>query len=127
MLQPASAVRASSSELAIMDRRREGRGKVNGGMALNIVIMAAGKGTRMRSSRPKVLHNLAGRHSLQHVLDAAAGLAAERTVVVTGHGAEAVEKAVTGDGLAFVRQEPQLGTGHAGQAGGPPLGPPGPP
>ena len=88
-------------------------------MAMNIVIMAAGKGTRMRSSRPKVLHNLAGRPLLRHVLDAARGLGAAQTVVVTGHGAAAVEQAMAGDGLAFVRQEPQLGTGHALQQAAP--------
>jgi len=82
-------------------------------MVLNVVIMAAGKGTRMRSARPKVLHRLAGRHLLQHVLDAAAGLGATRTIVVTGHGAAEVEQATAAPGLAFVRQEPQLGTGHA--------------
>ena len=82
-------------------------------MALNIVIMAAGKGTRMRSARPKVLHALAGQALLQHVLEAAAGLGAERTIVVTGHGGDAVERQMAGAGLAFVRQEPQLGTGHA--------------
>ena len=80
---------------------------------LNVVIMAAGKGTRMRSARPKVLHTLAGRHLLQHVLDAAAGLGASRTIVVTGFGAAEVERATAAPGLAFVRQEPQLGTGHA--------------
>ena len=80
---------------------------------LNVVIMAAGKGTRMRSARPKVLHTLAGRHLLQHVLDAAAGLGASRTIVVTGFGAAEVEHAVAAPGLAFVRQEPQLGTGDA--------------
>jgi len=82
-------------------------------MVLNVVIMAAGKGTRMRSARPKVLHRLAGRHLLQHVLDAAAGLGATRTIVVTGHGAAEVEQATAAPALAFVRQEPQLGTGHA--------------
>jgi bifunctional UDP-N-acetylglucosamine pyrophosphorylase/glucosamine-1-phosphate N-acetyltransferase len=88
-------------------------------MVLNIVIMAAGKGTRMRSARPKVLHTLAGRPLLQHVLEAAAALGAARTIVVTGHGAGAVEDAVAGTGLAFVRQEPQLGTGHALQQAAP--------
>jgi len=82
-------------------------------MALNIVVMAAGKGTRMKSALPKVLHRLGGRSLLQHVLDTAAGLGAARTVVVTGHGAEAVE---AGAGAAVcVRQVPQLGTGHAVQ------------
>ena len=88
-------------------------------MALNVVIMAAGKGTRMRSERPKVLHTLAGRHLLQHVLGAAAGLGASRTIVVTGHGAADVERTMSADGLAFVRQEPQLGTGHALQQAAP--------
>ena len=88
-------------------------------MVLNVVIMAAGKGTRMRSARPKVLHTLAGRHLLQHVLDAAAGLGASRTIVVAGHGAAAVEAATGAPGLAFVRQEPQLGTGHALQQAAP--------
>ena len=88
-------------------------------MALNIVIMAAGKGTRMRSARPKVLHELAGQALLQHVLDAAAGLGAARTIVVTGHGGAAVEQAMSGAGLDFVRQEPQLGTGHALQQAAP--------
>jgi len=88
-------------------------------MVLNVVIMAAGKGTRMRSARPKVLHRLAGRHLLQHVLDTAAGLGASRTIVVTGHGAAEVEQATGAPGLAFVRQEPQLGTGHALQQAAP--------
>ncbi len=86
---------------------------------LNVVIMAAGKGTRMRSARPKVLHTLAGRHLLQHVLDAAAGLGASRTIVVTGFGAAEVERATAAPGLAFVMQEPQLGTGHALQQAAP--------
>ena len=77
--------------------------------------MAAGKGTRMKSARPKVLHRLAGATLLQHVLQASAALGAARTVIVTGHGADAVEAASRGEGRAFVRQEPQLGTGHAVQ------------
>ncbi|WP_164962655.1 bifunctional UDP-N-acetylglucosamine diphosphorylase/glucosamine-1-phosphate N-acetyltransferase GlmU [Rubrivivax sp. JA1026] len=84
-------------------------------MALNVVVMAAGKGTRMKSARAKVLHRLGGRSLLQHVLDAAAPLGALRTVVVTGHGAEQVEAAAAASGAVFVRQEPQLGTGHAVQ------------
>ncbi len=84
-------------------------------MALNVVIMAAGKGTRMKSALPKVLHRLAGRSLLQHVLDAAArlGPGAVHTTVITGHGAEQVEAACAGSGATFVRQMPQLGTGHA--------------
>ena len=91
-------------------------------MELNVVIMAAGKGTRMRSAHPKVLHRLAGRSLLQHVLGAAGALGAERTVVVTGHGAAQVEQAAAAPGRAFVRQEPQLGTGHALQQAAPRLG-----
>jgi len=90
-------------------------------MALDIVIMAAGKGTRMKSSLPKVLHQLAGRSLLQHVLDTAAGLGADGNVVITGHGADAVEAAVSAPHLAFVRQMPQLGTGHAVQQAVPKL------
>ena len=86
-------------------------------MVLDIVIMAAGKGTRMKSALPKVLHRLAGKSLLQHVLETAAGLGADRTVVVTGHGAEAVEREVAAIDAAAVcvRQMPQLGTGHAVQ------------
>jgi bifunctional UDP-N-acetylglucosamine pyrophosphorylase / glucosamine-1-phosphate N-acetyltransferase len=86
---------------------------------LSIVIMAAGKGTRMKSARPKVLHTLAGRSLLHHVLNAVAGLRADRTVVITGNGAAEVEAAVRG--VVCVRQEPQLGTGHAVQQAVPAL------
>jgi bifunctional UDP-N-acetylglucosamine pyrophosphorylase/glucosamine-1-phosphate N-acetyltransferase len=89
------------------------------GKALDIVVMAAGKGTRMKSALPKVLHKLAGRSLVQHVLDAAAALAADRTVVVVGHGAERVEAEVAATGVRCVRQEPQLGTGHAVQQAAP--------
>jgi bifunctional UDP-N-acetylglucosamine pyrophosphorylase / glucosamine-1-phosphate N-acetyltransferase len=82
-------------------------------MALDIVIMAAGKGTRMKSNLPKVLHQLAGRSLLQHVLATANQLKADGVVVITGHGAEQVEAAVAAPHLRFVRQMPQLGTGHA--------------
>jgi len=82
-------------------------------MALDIVIMAAGKGTRMNSKLPKVLHTLAGRSLLQHVLQTAASLHADSIVTITGHGAEQVESAVSAPHLHFVRQMPQLGTGHA--------------
>jgi bifunctional UDP-N-acetylglucosamine pyrophosphorylase / glucosamine-1-phosphate N-acetyltransferase len=84
-------------------------------MALDIVIMAAGKGTRMKSRLPKVLHRLAGRPLLQHVLDAIAPLGTQRAFVVTGHGAERVEQSIAGSGAIAVRQQPQLGTGHAVQ------------
>ncbi|MDP2367360.1 bifunctional UDP-N-acetylglucosamine diphosphorylase/glucosamine-1-phosphate N-acetyltransferase GlmU [Rhodoferax sp.] len=89
---------------------------------VDVVIMAAGKGTRMKSRLPKVLHLLAGRALVRHVLDTASQLSARRVVVITGHGATEVEAELsisTGDtagfDLRFVRQEPQLGTGHAVQ------------
>ena len=82
--------------------------------------MAAGKGTRMKSALPKVLHRLGGRALLRHVIECAALLSARQAVVITGHGAAEVEAALSADapaalGLQFVRQEPQLGTGHAVQ------------
>ncbi len=80
---------------------------------LNIVILAAGKGTRMYSNQPKVLHALAGKPMLQHVLDCAKALQAEQICVVYGHGGEAVPQAMAQYEAEFVIQEPQLGTGHA--------------
>jgi len=88
-------------------------------MSLDVVIMAAGKGTRMKSALPKVLHRLAGRSLLQHVLQTAASLRADRIIAIVGHGAELVEAAVSAPQLVFVRQEPQLGTGHAVQQAAP--------
>jgi bifunctional UDP-N-acetylglucosamine pyrophosphorylase/glucosamine-1-phosphate N-acetyltransferase len=82
---------------------------------MNVVILAAGQGTRMRSARPKVLHPLAGRPMLAHVIDIARALDPKRIVVVYGHGGEAVPEAVRAPDLEFVCQEPQLGTGHAVQ------------
>ena len=85
---------------------------------VDVVVMAAGKGTRMKSLWPKVLHRLGGRALAQHVIDCAARLSARRVVVITGHGAEQVEvglSAPAATALDFVRQEPQLGTGHAVQ------------
>ena len=86
---------------------------------LDVVIMAAGKGTRMKSSMPKVLHRLAGKALVQHVIDTARSLQARHTLVITGHGAEQVEAALhqanPQAGLQFARQMPQLGTGHAVQ------------
>ena len=84
-------------------------------MSLDVVILAAGQGTRMHSSTPKVLHQLGGRPLLQHVVDAARVLSAARIVVVYGYGGEQVPSAFADDHLQFVRQEPQLGTGHAVQ------------
>ncbi|MBI1174127.1 MAG: UDP-N-acetylglucosamine diphosphorylase/glucosamine-1-phosphate N-acetyltransferase [Sideroxydans sp.] len=82
---------------------------------LNIVILAAGKGTRMYSDKPKVLHHLAGRPLLQHVLDCATQLQPRQVCVVYGHGGEAVPQAMSQYSAQFVLQEPQLGTGHAVQ------------
>ena len=86
---------------------------------LDVVIMAAGKGTRMKSSLPKVLHTLAGKALVRHVVDTARQLQARHTIVITGHGADQVEAALsatyTDGGLKFARQMPQLGTGHAVQ------------
>jgi bifunctional UDP-N-acetylglucosamine pyrophosphorylase/glucosamine-1-phosphate N-acetyltransferase len=96
--------------------------------AVEVVIMAAGKGTRMKSKLPKVLHRIAGRALLKHVVDTAAQLAARKVVVITGHGAIEVEAAcasytgaAAGFALECVRQEPQLGTGHAVQQAVPAL------
>lgn len=83
--------------------------------SLNIVILAAGKGTRMYSDKPKVLHTLAGKPLLQHVLDCVATLGPGQVCVVYGHGGEAVPQALEGYNARFVLQEPQLGTGHAVQ------------
>ncbi|MDP2693497.1 MAG: bifunctional UDP-N-acetylglucosamine diphosphorylase/glucosamine-1-phosphate N-acetyltransferase GlmU [Gallionella sp.] len=82
---------------------------------LNIVILAAGKGTRMYSENPKVLHALAGKPLVQHVLDCAIALQPQQVCVVYGHGGEAVPKAMQQYPAKFVIQEPQLGTGHAVQ------------
>ena len=83
--------------------------------ALRAVVLAAGKGTRMNSARPKVLHEAAGRPLLDYVLDLCEELGAE-TVVVVGHQADAVRAAcVERPPLGFATQEPQLGTGHAVQ------------
>jgi len=80
---------------------------------VHVVVLAAGKGTRMKSERPKVLHRLAGRPLVDYVLDAAMTLAPASTVVVVGHQADAVRAALAGRGCSFATQEPQLGTGHA--------------
>jgi bifunctional UDP-N-acetylglucosamine pyrophosphorylase / glucosamine-1-phosphate N-acetyltransferase len=93
---------------------------------VDVVIMAAGKGTRMKSALPKVLHRLGGRALLGHVIDCAARVSARQVIVITGHGAIEVEAACARSAwaaasfdiksrLKFARQEPQLGTGHAVQ------------
>src|SRR5579859_1733075 len=90
---------------------------------MNIVILAAGTGKRMRSALPKVLHPLAGRPLLAHVIDTARALKPTRLVVVVGHGAEAVREAVAAPDVQFAAQEQQLGTGHAVQQALPLLDP----
>ncbi len=82
---------------------------------LDIVILAAGKGSRMVSEQPKVLHALAGKPLVQHVLDCAISLQPQQVCVVYGHGGDAVPQAMSQYGAKFVIQEPQLGTGHAVQ------------
>jgi len=89
---------------------------------LNIVILAAGKGTRMYSGKPKVLHALAGKPLVQHVLDCASALKPQQVCVVYGYGGEAVPQAMQQYAAKFVVQEPQLGTGHAVQQTMPHLG-----
>ena len=92
-------------------------------MNLNIVILAAGLGKRMHSSLPKVLHTLAGRSLLAHVLDAARALSPHKIIVVAGHEAQRVRDAAAADDVVFVNQSPQLGTGHAVQQALPELVP----
>jgi bifunctional UDP-N-acetylglucosamine pyrophosphorylase/glucosamine-1-phosphate N-acetyltransferase len=84
-------------------------------MPLDVIVLAAGQGKRMRSELPKVLHPLAGRALLAHVLDTARRLAPRKTIVVHGHGAERVRAAFTDTDLDWVLQAEQLGTGHAVQ------------
>ena len=85
-------------------------------MTLEVIVLAAGLGKRMRSDLPKVLHALAGRPLLAHVLDSARALSARRILVVHGHGAEKVREVFAGaDDIDWVLQSEQLGTGHAVQ------------
>ena len=82
---------------------------------LNIVILAAGKGTRMNSALPKVLHALAGKPLLRHVIDCAKQLTPQKIIVVYGHGGDAVPRSLAGEPVICVEQAEQLGTGHAVQ------------
>ncbi|SAK86107.1 UDP-N-acetylglucosamine pyrophosphorylase [Caballeronia temeraria] len=90
---------------------------------MNIVILAAGMGKRMRSALPKVLHSLAGKPLLAHVIDTARALSPTRLVVVVGHGADKVREAVGAPDVQFALQDKQLGTGHAVQQALPLLDP----
>ena len=80
---------------------------------MNVVILAAGMGKRMRSDLPKVLHPIAGQPMLAHVIDRARSLSPKRLVVVYGHGGEQVPTLMAADDITWARQMPQLGTGHA--------------
>ncbi|WP_395489853.1 bifunctional UDP-N-acetylglucosamine diphosphorylase/glucosamine-1-phosphate N-acetyltransferase GlmU [Cedecea davisae] len=87
--------------------------------AMSVVILAAGKGTRMYSDLPKVLHTLAGKPMVQHVIDAANKLGAQRVNLVYGHGGELLKQTLSDDSLNWVLQAEQLGTGHAMQMAAP--------
>ncbi|WP_286263795.1 bifunctional UDP-N-acetylglucosamine diphosphorylase/glucosamine-1-phosphate N-acetyltransferase GlmU [Thalassotalea atypica] len=82
-------------------------------MSLSVVVLAAGKGTRMRSSLPKVLHPVAHKPMVTHVVDSARQVSAENIYLVYGFGGDTLKAKVTGDDLTFVEQKEQLGTGHA--------------
>ncbi len=82
-------------------------------MGLNVIILAAGKGTRMRSSLPKVLHPVAGVPMVQHVINAANAVNAETINLVYGYGGEKLQQSITDKSLTWVLQQDQLGTGHA--------------
>ncbi len=84
-------------------------------MSLNVVILAAGQGTRMRSKLPKVLHQIGGKSMLAHTITTAENLGADRIIVVYGHGGEAVRSAIQNDKVEWVEQTERLGTGHAVQ------------
>ncbi|WP_188858298.1 bifunctional UDP-N-acetylglucosamine diphosphorylase/glucosamine-1-phosphate N-acetyltransferase GlmU [Marinobacterium nitratireducens] len=82
-------------------------------MSVDVIILAAGQGSRMKSDKPKVLHPVGGKPMVQHVIDAAADLEGARLHVVIGHGADQVREALAGQELNFAVQAEQLGTGHA--------------
>src|SRR5579863_3440693 len=85
---------------------------------VTVVILAAGLGTRMKSRRAKVLHEVGGRTLIEHTVDTALSLASpERVFVVVGHQADQVQDALKGRGVNFIRQTEQKGTGHALIAG----------
>src|SRR5512145_423340 len=82
---------------------------------MNIVILAAGQGKRMHSNLPKVLHPLAGKTLVAHVIDTARSLSPRTLCLVYGHGGDAVRTTLDAPDLSWALQEPQLGTGHAVQ------------
>jgi bifunctional UDP-N-acetylglucosamine pyrophosphorylase / glucosamine-1-phosphate N-acetyltransferase len=88
---------------------------------LNIVILAAGKGTRMHSSKPKVLHEIGAKPILAHVIDCAKALNPQKIIVVYGYGGDVVREAFAHENITWVNQAEQLGTGHAVQQASPHL------
>ena len=82
-------------------------------MNIYAVILAAGKGTRMKSDKPKVLHEVLYKPMVQHVVDELKKVGVQQTIVVVGHGAEKVKEALAGQNVEFALQAEQLGTGHA--------------
>ncbi|QZN90923.1 MULTISPECIES: bifunctional UDP-N-acetylglucosamine diphosphorylase/glucosamine-1-phosphate N-acetyltransferase GlmU [Idiomarina] len=84
-------------------------------MKLRVVILAAGKGTRMRSDLPKVLHKVANKPMVEHVIDTARSLKPDAINLIYGHGGDQLQQAIAGDDLTWVEQREQLGTGHAVQ------------
>lgn len=84
-------------------------------MTLSVVVLAAGKGTRMRSALPKVLHPIAHKPMVQHVIDTAQQLQPSAVHVIYGHGGEVLQQSLKGQAVNFVEQAEQLGTGHAVQ------------
>jgi bifunctional UDP-N-acetylglucosamine pyrophosphorylase/glucosamine-1-phosphate N-acetyltransferase len=84
-------------------------------MKLRVVILAAGKGTRMRSDLPKVLHKVANKPMVEHVIDTARSLKPEAINLIYGHGGEQLQNTIQGEDLTWVEQREQLGTGHAVQ------------
>ncbi|MCH8105577.1 MAG: bifunctional UDP-N-acetylglucosamine diphosphorylase/glucosamine-1-phosphate N-acetyltransferase GlmU [Proteobacteria bacterium] len=84
-------------------------------MPLSIIILAAGQGKRMQSARAKVIHQLAGKSMLQHVVDTSQALDPDQIIVVVGHQSSQVRESMKGQGLSFVEQAEQKGTGHAVQ------------
>jgi len=84
-------------------------------MSLSVVILAAGKGTRMRSLLPKVLHKIADKPMVQHVIDTVKGIGSENIHLIYGHGGDIMQQNITDSCLNWIEQTEQLGTGHAMQ------------
>lgn len=84
-------------------------------MNIDVVVLAAGQGTRMKSNKPKVLHGIAGKPMLQHVIDASKALDNSKCHLIVGHGSEQVKSVINEGNLIWVQQTEQLGTGHAVQ------------